>query len=385
MATANQIYAMVNDAAEESLGSAAITVKDTATLVSLGDVVLSSATNKDAFYKALVDRIGRTVVAIRQLQISKRSVKRDEMDWGIVYQKISFKHKEAVANASWDDQSQASPYDIEISTEMVQKLFTVLATWSYEDSIPEYQMFTAFTSAEKMGALIAGIKTNMENEMAIAEMNNDNLAVDTYMAGALIGSNNAQKRNLLAEFNLIAETPITVAEALTNPEFLRYATYQINLTIKNMKAPSVMFNSSDDIIRQTMDDKMVVEVLSNFAAASASFLQSDTYHKELVSIPRYEEVTYWQAPGTAFGFDDVSKIHVKNAQIGTDSNPTGEVEQSGIIAFVHDYDAVASIIYRRRDYSKFNERSERMNIMMKADMGYAVDLTENGVVFYIAE
>lgn len=385
MATANQIYAMVNDAAEESIGSAAITVKDTATLVSLGDVVLSSATNKDAFYKALVDRIGRTVVAIRQLQISKRSVKRDEMDWGIVYQKISFKHKEAVANASWDDQTQASPYDIEISTEMVQKLFTVLATWSYEDSIPEYQMFTAFTSAEKMGALIAGIKTNMENEMAIAEMNNDNLAVDTYMAGALIGSNNAQKRNLLAEFNLIVETPITVAEALTNPEFLRFATYQINLTIKNMKAPSTMFNASSDIIRQTMDDKMVVEVLSNFAAASASFLQSDTYHKELVSIPRYEEVTYWQAPGTAFAFDDVSKIHIKNAQIGTTLNPTGEVEQSGILAFVHDYDAVASIIYRRRDYSKFNERSERMNIMMKADMGYAVDLTENGVVFYIAE
>lgn len=385
MATANQIYAMVNDAAEESIGSAAITVKDTATLVSLGDVVLSSATNKDAFYKALVDRIGRTVVAIRQLQISKRSVKRDEMDWGIVYQKISFKHKEAVANASWDDQTQASPYDIEISTEMVQKLFTVLATWSYEDSIPEYQMFTAFTSAEKMGALIAGIKTNMENEMAIAEMNNDNLAVDTYMAGALIGSNNAQKRNLLAEYNLIAETPITVDEALTNPEFLRFATYQINLTIKNMKAPSTMFNASSDIIRQTMDDKMVVEVLSNFAAASASFLQSDTYHKELVSIPRYEEVTYWQAPGTAFAFDDVSKIHIKNAQIGTTLNPTGEVEQSGILAFVHDYDAVASIIYRRRDYSKFNERSERMNIMMKADMGYAVDLTENGVVFYIAE
>ena len=48
MATVNQIYAMVNDSAKEALGESAIAVKDTATLVSLGDVVLSSDDNKEA-------------------------------------------------------------------------------------------------------------------------------------------------------------------------------------------------------------------------------------------------------------------------------------------------------------------------------------------------
>ena len=42
MATVNQIYGMVNDCAKESMGAQAITVKDTATLVSLGNMVLSS-------------------------------------------------------------------------------------------------------------------------------------------------------------------------------------------------------------------------------------------------------------------------------------------------------------------------------------------------------
>ena len=76
MATVNQIYQLVNDSAAEALGAQAISVKNTSTLVSLGDVVLSSADNKDAFYSALVDRIGRTAIAIRQYRAQTRSVRK---------------------------------------------------------------------------------------------------------------------------------------------------------------------------------------------------------------------------------------------------------------------------------------------------------------------
>ena len=93
MASANQIYLMVNDAAAEAIGEQAITAKDTASLVSLGGQVLSSTENKDAFYKALCDRIGRTAIAIREYEAKTRAVKRDDMEWGIFYQKISFKKK----------------------------------------------------------------------------------------------------------------------------------------------------------------------------------------------------------------------------------------------------------------------------------------------------
>ena len=90
MANVNQIYLLVNDSAKEAIGGTAITAKDTGTLVSLGNQVLSSTQNKDAFYKALTDRIGRTVIAVRAYAPKARAVKRDEMDWGIIYQKISF-------------------------------------------------------------------------------------------------------------------------------------------------------------------------------------------------------------------------------------------------------------------------------------------------------
>lgn len=385
MATMNQIYNLINSVANESLGSAAITVKDTGSLVSLGDVVLSSNTNKEQFYKTLVDRIGETVIAIRNYEPKKRSVMRREMEWGCVLQKISYKMHDAVSNGSWEFESQVDPFDVEPQTEVVQKLFSEMATWSFEDSLPDYQLFTAFTDPTRMQAFIAGIYTNIDNAMAIAEENTANLAVDTCIAGVLIKGKATQKRNLLAEYNTVhPNTALTAATCLTNSDFLKFASREIKTVIGNMKMMNTIYNA-EDFPRFTPDDKLVVEILGQYASATASYLESDTYHNEMVALPGYEEVTYWQSPGTSFAFADVSKINIQNAKLKVSGNNNGAVEQSGIIAFVHDYDAVASIIYRMRDNSIYNPRAERLNIFKKADKGYAVDLSEQAVVFYVAD
>lgn len=376
--TVNQVYQMVNDAAKEALGQQAVTVKDTGSLVSLGEQIQVTE-NVETFYKTLVNRIGRTVVAVRAFEISERSVMRNEMEWGVIYQKISFKPRDAVENPSWKTETQANPYDIEPQTTVVQKLFSVMGTYSYEDSIPDYQLFTAFTTPAAMAAFISGIYTNMYNYLKIAEANLANLAVNTYMAGAMSGTNAAQKRNLLKEYNDKFTKTLTVEQALTDASFLKFASKTINDTIKQFTSPSAIFNA-EGIVRQTTKDKLVVEVLSQFATATTSYMESDTYHNELVKLPRYEEVNYWQASGTGFSFEDASTIDIQNAKIADGA----EVKKTGIVAFVHDYDAVASIIYRRRSNSIYNPRAERYNVMEKADKGYAVDLSENGVVFYMA-
>lgn len=381
MANVNQIYSIVNDSASEALGKSAITAKDTGTLVSLGNQVFSSDTNKEQFYKALTNRIGRTVIAVREYAAKTRAVKRDELEWGAIYQKISYKWKNATTNASWETETQANPFDVEIGTEAVQKLFSVIGTYSYEDSIPDYQLFTAFTSASAMGAYISGIYTNMKNALEVADENLANLAVSTNIAGVLKKGKATQKRNLLAEYKTVSgDATITVANALTNPNFIKYATREIKTVIDNMTQMSTLYNAEADIPRHTPSDKAVVEILGLFASASDTYLQADTYHKELVALPNYEKVVYWQGSGTGFAFEDVSKINITNANIDTKA-----VVQGGILAFVHDVDSCASIIYRRRSHSIYNPRSERYNIFEKADKGFAVDLSENAVVFYIAE
>ena len=385
MANVNQIYLLVNDSAKEAIGSKAITAKDTGTLVSLGNQVLSSTENKDAFYKALTDRIGRTVIAVRAYTPKARAVKRDEMDWGIIYQKISFKLNNASENGTWNTVTQADPFDVEPQTEAVETLFSKMGTYTYEDSIPDTQLFTAFTSAERMGAFISGIYVNMDNALKLAEDNLANLAVNTYIAGALIKGKATQKRNLLAEYNTATGETLTVANCLRNADFLKFASREIKTVISNMEKFSVLYNASIDIPRFTPSDKLVVEILGQFASATASYLESNTYHKELVALPMYEEVAYWQGSGESFSFNDVSTISIVNESLATEGNATGTITQSGVIAFVHDVDAVASTIMNRRSNSIYNPRAERFNIFEKADKGFAVDLTENGVVFYIAD
>ena len=381
----NQIYTLVNDAASEALGKSAITAKDTGSFVSLGNVVFSSTANTEQFYKSLVDRIGKTVIAIRKFKGKNRSVKRDDLAWGIMYQKISFKTKTAVENPSWNTEGgQVNPFDIKRSTEVVQKLFSVMGTWSYEDNFPLYQLFTAFTNEAAMGAFISGISTNIENSLTIAEDALANLAVSTNIAGVLISGKTAQKRNLLTEYNTLTGSNLQATNCLYDASFLKYASYQINDTVKNIMNPSASFNS-EGIDRQTMEENLVVEVLGKYSAATASYLESDTYHKELVALPRYEEVSYWQAPGTNFDFADVSKIDIVNANLKTVGNETGTIAQSGIIAFIHDIDSCASIITRFRNYNFNNNRDESMSIIKKADTGYMVDLSENSVVFYVSD
>lgn len=386
MATVTQIYSMVNDAADEALGTSAITAKDTASLVSLGDVVLSSTDNVAKFYSALVDRIGRTVIAIRKYRGSKRSVKRDELEWGIIYQKISYKHRDAVENASWEDSTQADPFDVEVQTEAVQKLFTKLGTYSYEDSIPDFQLRTAFTSAAAMGAYIAGIYTNMDNALTQAEDNLASLAVNTLIAGVLIKGTSAQKIDLRTAYNTFSgESLSTRNECLKSAAFIKFATRDIMTKLGNIKKMTTVYNA-EAMPRFTDEDKAVVEVLGQFASACSTYLESDTYHNELVKLPKYEEVAYWQGSGTdGFAFDDVSTINITNAELATDDNETGTIEQSGIVCVIRDYDAAASIIYRHRRSSIYNPRAERVNVFDKADTGYAVDLSENAIVFYISE
>lgn len=379
MATFNQIYTMVNDATAQMYGSGAITVKDTSSLVSLGEKVLSSETDKDVFFKTLVDRIARTIVAIREFETKERSVKRDTINWGLFVQKISYKRKTAVENPSYDFTTQTNPFNVKPSTEIIQKIFGEdIGVWSYADAIPYDQMFTAFNSASAMGAVIAGIYTNINNEYTMAKAALENLAVDTLIAGVIKKGKATQKRNVLAEFNTANGTSLTASQALKNTDFIKYVNRELYTTIGFMQEANELYNL-EGIIRQTPKDKLVVEILGMYASASAVYLEADTYHNELVKLPRYEEVNYWQGMGTEASFEDVSTIKIKNTGIDAE-----EISQSGIIACIHDYDAVASFVDKPEVGSIANPAQRCLNVFYQAARNYGVDLSEKCVVFYMA-
>ena len=61
-----------------------------------------------------------------------------------------------------------------------------------------------------------------------------------------------------------------------------------------MKRMSVLFND-EDYKRHTPTADLVVNVLQDFDSALVSYLESDTYHNEMVKIAStYSTLPYWQ-------------------------------------------------------------------------------------------
>lgn len=378
MANIQQIYQIVNDTASQALGSSAVTVVDTASFVSLGQQVFTSNENVDMFWKALTDRIGRTVYAIRKYEAKRRAVHKDEMIYGIIMQKVSYTLSKAVEDPSYFTDKQQSPFDIEKTITVQQKLFSANGTWSHEEVIPTYQQLrTAFTNESTMAGFISGLMMAIENALELDIENLDNLAVSTAIAGIIQDGNPSLSINLLSEYNTKYGTSLTVANCMTNLDWLKYASMRIGMTLQRMSRYSTLFNVGKTQ-KHTPQDLAVVEILTDFAKSADYYLQSDTYHEVYTALPNYEEVSYWQGSGTSYAFEDVSRVAIENGE-GI------SVNQTGVIAFIHDIDMVSSSFYDRRSYSVFNPRSEVMNYMEKATKGYAVDLNENGVVFYIAD
>lgn len=376
----SQIKNIINDSVKDALGKTnGVTQVDTTDVVSMGKAI-AQYNLYEGFFGALVNRIVRTVIFVRTYEGSNRSVLRDEHEYGAFVQKVYYTMPDAVDNPTWDipdgngDYKQASPYDVEGTVSISALIYGGKGTWSIEIVRPVEQIKTAFMDESSMMSFIDGIYLTVENAFKFEEERLVAQAVNTAMASVI---DNGRARNLLAEYNTKYTQSLTVDTALVSADFLKYASKEINRTIENMGKMSTIYNNGG-YNTFTSKDKMVVELLSEFATATDMYLQSDTFHDELTKLPNFERVPFWQSSGQTFAFDDCSKIDIDHDDF------TNAVTQGGIIGFVHDIENVACYFGNRRSWEIFNPRSEVVVHGEKAEKGYAVDNNANAVVFYIA-
>lgn len=398
MALVEQISQIVQDSVNDALGGAATLAapRNTSDFVKMGEAI-ASANVYDLWFNSLVNRIVKTIFAVRSYTPQSRGILRDEDEFGAFKQKVHYRLAGAVDNPAFEipevdtqkgtrSYKQSSPYDVDTTMEIVTMIFGGQGTWSIEIVRPSEQIKTAFLSAAEMAQFIDGIYVYIENSLALQIERVEALADNTGIAYTL---KKGRAINLLTAYNATlpaGATALTVATALQSADFLRFAGLQIRNTLKYMRRMSTVFNAGG-MPKFTPDDRVIVEMLTQFVSATATNMESDTYHNELVSLPGYREIEYWQTPGAAFAFADTSKISIQNESLIVDptvESDTGVVTQSGIIAFIKDIDAVAANFGYRRSWEHYNERDDVYVHGEQARKGFAVDPNENMVVFYIA-
>lgn len=385
-----QIYTLINSVSGEVLGKSDIVQEDLTGVVDLGTEVFN-ANAVDNYVKSLVNHIGKVVFVNRPYSGKVPSVLMDAWEFGSVLEKISADIPAATENDTWDLQDgQTYAQDTFHKPTVTAKFFNSKVTFEVPVSITERQVKESFSSAEQLNGFLSMIYSAVEKSMtikadALIMRTINNMVAETLKAdkkafgGASVNYASASTVrcvNLLKLYNENKGTTLTAAKAITDPEFIRFASYQMGLYADRMQTVSTLFNVGAKE-RFTPVDMLHTVLLSDFAKAAQTYLYSDTYNKEQVLLPNAETVPSWQASGKNYDFASVSTINVKSA--------SGEaVNVSGVLGVMFDRDALGVCNLDRRVTTTYNAKAEFFNNYFKFDAGYFNDTNENFVVFYMA-
>ena len=384
-----QIYSLMNDVTSEVIGKTDIVKEDLSNVVDLGKEIFDN-TNVDNYVKSLVNHIGKVIFVNRPYSGNIPSMLMDSWEFGSVLEKINADIPTATENKSWD-LTDGKSYDTNVfyKPSVSAKFFNSKVTFEVPMSFTELQVKDSFSSVAQLNGFISMIYNAVDKSMAIkidslVMRTINNMIANTINAelsdGETLATHSGIKAvNLLKDYNAKFGTELAVDKALTTPEFIRYASFIIGTYKDRLSKISTLFNVGGKE-RFTPSDMLNIVMLSDFKNSATVYLESDTYHNELVALPNCESVPYWQGSGKTYSFADTSKINVAIK----DGETTKDVTVTGILAIMYDRDSMGVCNSDRRVTTNYNAKAEFYNNYYKFDASYFNDLNENFVVFYIA-
>lgn len=389
-----QIYVLMNNVTGEVIGKSDLLKEDLSNVVDIGTEVFN-ASAVDKYVKSLVNHIGKVIFVNRPYSGNVPSVMMDSWEFGSILEKISADLPTATENESWEltDGTDYSP-NVFHQPKVSAKFFNDMITFEIPMSFTERQVKQSFSSAAQLNGFMSMLYNSVDKAMTVKidsliMRTINNMIAETLLADyttgtgksktvADFGSKSGIKAvNLLKLYNDRFSQTLTAEKALTTAEFIRFASMQMSLYIDRMSKMSTLFNAGGKD-RFTSSDMLHVVMLTDFKAASGSYLQSDTFHENYVALPNAETIPYWQGSGTAYDFNSVSSINIKTAS-GTD------IQASGILAVMFDRDALGVTNLDRRVTTQYNAKAEFFNNFYKFEAGYFNDLNENFVVFFVKD
>lgn len=392
-----QIYKIINSVSSEVLGKTDIVQDDLTGIVDLGTEVFNQ-NEVDNYVKSLVNHIGKVIFVNRPYAGKVPSVLMDAWEFGSVLEKISADVPAAEENDTWDlTDGHTYSQDVFHKPPVTAKFFNSKVTFEVPVSITERQVKESFSNAAQLNGFISMIYAAVEKSMtikadALIMRTINNMIAETVLADAqafgapaagdmaeadLSRASTARCVNLLKLYNdKTGATPkLTDAKAITDPDFIRFASYVMGTYADRMQSISTVFNVGKKE-RFTPKDMLHVVLLSDFAKAAQTYLYSDTFNRGDVLLPQAETVPFWQGSGNNYDFASTGHIKVKE---------TGgkDVEISGVLGVMFDRDALGVCNLDRRVTTNYNAKAEFFNNYYKFDAGYFNDTNENFVVFFI--
>ena len=372
----NQIYGILNDVVSQGIGSTALGTINEQNLVSLGNVVLSSTTNTEAFLNTLVQRIGRTIIRYRKYENKLRGMILDDFEYGAIVQKIRIAMPDAEADESFGltDGQSVDHYKV-AKPDVQQKLFVTRTPYQYKVTIQRKHLKEAFLSESAMASFISGVFGEVRNAIdlgleRLARNAFNNMIAESYGATAAAPKQNVVNLGTLYR-TINANAPATPDGLMNDSDFLRFAVSTINERIDMLQEMSVLNTPDANALPTfTPKDRMHVYILSQFKRRLETVVQYAAFNEMLVDIAGNETLTYLQSAQSPMSVD------VERASDGT------QIQVENIVGLVYDRDACGAYKWDEEvQTTPINAAGLYYNTYYHLQQLWFNDLSENFVVF----
>lgn len=388
--TANQIYTIVNEVAQQAMGSKAIAVVDNAGLVALGNTVLYSNEVKNNFINALTDRIGRTIVSFRAYHSHFPDFERDSIEWGNILQKLKIGMPDVEEDQSYNltDGTSVDQYKIN-KAKVNQMLFTTETPWQTHITVHLDDLEKAFIDSSSMGTFISSMFGEVQNRIELAMENLSIDCVNNYM-GEIIKRKDTRHNRVVNLVTLYKDETgvdhtLEPIKALDDENFLKFVVRKINSisTTFEFMTKSIyndnVFSGDDEtaesiLTRHTPKSEQRMMLFIDLVNALKTNINSKAFNMEQVAIDiPFKTIPFWQS------LQSPSGINIKPASGGT------AIVQSQVMGILYDREAMGTF---KKKYSSLtspiNAAGKYYNVFYHMITMYYNDMSENAVVFLLA-
>ena len=366
--TTEQIYALVNEVNAEAFGANALTVVDTSSLISLGNTVLSSSTNTEAFLNVLAQRIGRTILRFREYRNKLGDMVLNDFEYGAILQKIKVVPPKAEEDQMYDlvNDTSVDMYKV-AKPDVVQKIFVTRTPYQFKITIQRTTLKEAFLDETAMGSFIGVVFGEVRNAIEVSLENLGRVTLATAIAEA---ASTSRTIDLVSEYNTLYTQTLDEVTCQNSPDFMRYAMSRINSVVDGMQDMSILYNNGD-FETFTPKEDMRVKIISSFKRRLETVVEYAAFHDQFVTPDvNFSTINYWQSA------QDPLDIKIKRP------SDDAEVSRGNIIAMIHDRDAMG--IYKIDEEvltTPVNAAGAYYNTFWHEKQLRFIDPTENCVVF----